>query len=269
MWGTDLINLGRLSNNLDRFNTRRTSREPAEVSRENDFEANRQESRRDQISQARCHRLEKSSTRFEGVGSSNRSAGVCQGIPPEEKWKLFREDRVGERPSSYIRPPLYVRVDSSQFLLENHQSGLDRGFAARHDPTVWRCFCTILGIPLDPKDAKVFASLLFGVCKRFPGAPHSPFRQLGRQFPDGEETPHSHRSDHDQKSGGWNHSNFRSCATMQRFRGGGWIGGAFLAWSVVPSRCQSMDGSSERRGFWRKSSSQTCCGHVGTILKGR
>ena len=81
----------------------------------------------------------------------------------------------------------------------------------------------------------------------------SPFRQLGRQSPDGEETPPSHRNDHDQKSGGGNHPNFRSCATMQRFR----LDWRCLLGSVVPSRC-GVDGvgANQAKFGWQQQASR-------------
>ena len=118
----------------------------------------------------------------------------------------------------------------ANFLLSAISPDLTEEFATRHDSAVWRCLCTILGTPSAPEACCiVIFQWRFGVseCLRVRRAAHS-FRQLGRQSPDGEETPPSHRSDYDQKTRGGYHSNFRSRARMQRFSGGGWSSGAFL-----------------------------------------
>ena len=134
---------------------------------------------------------------------------------------------VNDPQAAYLLLPPHVRVYSSQFLVESDQSRFDRGVC--HAPRR-RCVEMLVHNPRYAIGSRGcegprFIVLLlwrFGVSECPPAASSSPFRQLGRQSPDGEETPPSHRSDHGQKSRGGYHSNFRSRARMQRFSGGGW-----------------------------------------------
>ena len=173
---------------------------------------------------------------------------------------------MGERPSSCIPPPPYVRVDSSQFLLESHQPGPDRGVCRAprlscvevpmHNPRY-----TISSRGCKGPCIIVILQWRFGVGNRVPGAPRSPFRQLGRQSPDGEETPLSPeiwRREPPQLSKlcdnakiPWWRLDWRCLLGMICRSLASWSW-----WSWSPTN-QSLDGSRKR------------CGHVGTILKGR